>query len=253
MATKEMKWTKEERKAQRELMSLGFRFYRDRNNEYVIFKLTRSQNGEKKYDDIMKSCDLDSIFDFIKTKKEQMGKGTYKEIKGNLITLAEDGEFDAIAHGCNCFATFGAGIAPQIGKAFPDSQLADQNLPLTDLQRLGNFSKGEEIFTKIGKNNEEEFNLLLIFNLYTQYMPGPDMQIEALTLAFRKMAMDLNERKNLSNRILKIGLPQIGCGIGGGDWDEVSKIIRTELKDFDVTVVIWDRTLHNNHQQQFKI
>ena len=35
----------------------------------------------------------------------------YKEIEGNLISLALAGNFDVIAHGCNCFCTMQSGIA----------------------------------------------------------------------------------------------------------------------------------------------
>ena len=41
-----------------------------------------------------------------------------EETRGNLITLAELGHFDVVTHGCNCFCTMGAGIAPQMAKAF---------------------------------------------------------------------------------------------------------------------------------------
>lgn len=34
-----------------------------------------------------------------------------KTIQGNFIHLAQNGEFDLIVHGCNCFCTMGAGIA----------------------------------------------------------------------------------------------------------------------------------------------
>ena len=37
-----------------------------------------------------------------------------KIIKGDLIKLALQGEFDVIVHGCNCFCTMGAGIAKSI-------------------------------------------------------------------------------------------------------------------------------------------
>lgn len=42
----------------------------------------------------------------------------YEEIEGDLIALAKQGLFDVIAHGCNCFCTMRAGIAPQMVKAF---------------------------------------------------------------------------------------------------------------------------------------
>ena len=35
-----------------------------------------------------------------------------------------------------------------------------------------------------------------------------------------------------------IGLPKIGAGLAGGDWNIIKKIIQTELKDCKVTVVI---------------
>lgn len=30
-----------------------------------------------------------------------------KEVTGDLIKLAQDGQFDVIVHGCNCFCTNG--------------------------------------------------------------------------------------------------------------------------------------------------
>jgi O-acetyl-ADP-ribose deacetylase (regulator of RNase III) len=36
-----------------------------------------------------------------------------------------------------------------------------------------------------------------------------------------------------------IGLPQIGCGLAGGDWEIVKKIIQDEFADCNVTVVIY--------------
>jgi hypothetical protein len=33
----------------------------------------------------------------------------------------------------------------------------------------------------------------------------------------------------------------IGCGLGGGDWNIVSKIIDDELKDLDHTLVVYKK------------
>ena len=44
-----------------------------------------------------------------------------KTIKGDLIKLAQDGEFDVIVHGCNCMCTMSAGIAKQIKIIFSKS------------------------------------------------------------------------------------------------------------------------------------
>lgn len=48
-----------------------------------------------------------------------------KTVHGNLIKMALEGKFDVIIHGCNCFNTFGAGIALQIKRIFPDAYEAD--------------------------------------------------------------------------------------------------------------------------------
>jgi O-acetyl-ADP-ribose deacetylase (regulator of RNase III) len=38
-----------------------------------------------------------------------------------------------------------------------------------------------------------------------------------------------------------IGLPKIGAGLAGGDWDRIKKIIQSELTDCIVTVVIYKK------------
>ena len=48
-----------------------------------------------------------------------------KYIKGDLIKLALTGNFEVIAHGCNCMCTMGAGIAKTIKSEFPEAYQAD--------------------------------------------------------------------------------------------------------------------------------
>lgn len=155
----------------------------------------------------------------------------YKEIEGNLIALAKAGAFDVIAHGCNCFCTMGAGIAPQMAKAFECDKYSLENPSRRgDIQKLGNFDHGHW---------PEENSTLTILNCYTQYGLRPDngtpaLDYNALSLCLKKM-----------NHIFKgkrIGLPQIGCGLAGGDWGIVKELIKFQLKDCDVTVVIYDNT-----------
>ena len=35
----------------------------------------------------------------------------------------------------------------------------------------------------------------------------------------------------------KIGMPKIGAGLGGGDWNIIKEIIEEELNGIDVTIV----------------
>ena len=80
---------------------------------------------------------------------------------------------------------------------------------------------------------------LTVVNSYTQYKYGKNhsdgvqrpLDYEALTLCMRKI--------NETFKGKHIGLPKIGCGLAGGSWDMVKKIIQKELCDCDVTVVIY--------------
>ena len=39
----------------------------------------------------------------------------------------------------------------------------------------------------------------------------------------------------------KIGLPKIGAGLAKGDWNIIESIIAEELKDENVTIVLFDK------------
>lgn len=147
---------------------------------------------------------------------------SFREVEGDLLQLAKDGQFDIIAHGCNCFRIMGAGIAAKISKQFPEVYEADSGDRRTPISRLGDYTK-VQYYTKD--------STLTVFNLYTQFLPGRNLDYEALTLSLRKISIDLTTHSK------SIGLPLIGCGIAGGDWERVKEIIKTELRDLDVTIV----------------
>ena len=150
--------------------------------------------------------------------------GKYQEINGDLLQLAKEGVFDVIAHGANCKQVMGSGIALQIKKQFPEVYKEDYLDRRTSTQRWGDY-------TAFTYANDKK--LLHVFNLYTQYSPGPDLDYTALELSLKKL--DKNIKPNS-----KIGLPQIGCGIGGGNWLKVKEIIQRVLSEYDVTVVIYN-------------
>ena len=168
----------------------------------------------------------------------------YKEINGDLIALAKEGKFDVITHGCNCLSNMGAGIAPQMAKAFGVNTF-EMERQGPDIEKLGcidykTFVLGENTvwFLDDYKNNKNEPELTVV-NSYTQFKYGKNhtdgvsrpLDYEALTLCMRKI-----------NNVFKgkhIGLPKIGAGLAGGDWNRIKSIIQTELKDCDVTVVIY--------------
>jgi O-acetyl-ADP-ribose deacetylase (regulator of RNase III) len=160
-----------------------------------------------------------------------------KEIKGNLITLAKQGNFDVIAHGCNCFCRMGRGIAPQIKEAFVEAWTADQVTESGDFNKLGNYTSGIQLVN----DSEDQPIALTIINIYSQYSYDSStkpLDYDALTLALRKI--------NHNYKGKSIGLPQIGAGLAGGDWNIIKAIILMELKNMDVTIVYYDRISKNN-------
>ncbi len=142
-----------------------------------------------------------------------------KTIKGDLITLALDGKFDVIVHGCNCLCTMGAGIAKQIKSIFPEAYEADCKTKKGDKDKLGAYSYA------IAEN-------VTIINAYTQYdYKGPwiNVDYDAIRSVFRKLKSDYSGKR--------IGYPKIGAGLAGGDWEIISKIIDVELTNEDHTLV----------------
>jgi len=163
-------------------------------------------------------------------------------IDGDLIKLAKEGKFDVIAHGCNCHSTMGAGIAPQMAKAFGCDRF-EMELYGTDINKLGNidyqtFVLGENAIWSLEdfKNNRNEPELTVV-NAYTQFNYGRNhangdakpLSYEALTLCMKKMNVVFSGKH--------IGLPKIGAGLAGGDWNKIESIIKRELKDCKVTIV----------------
>lgn len=161
------------------------------------------------------------------------GKIRYKV--GNLITAAKTGEVNVIAHGCNCLNTMKSGIAPKVAEAFPEAWRADQATRRGDPKKLGTLS---EAF--VGDN-------LLVFNLYSQYTftgrkeGKMDLDYDALASSLEMMSASLHAKcrtRDMSTHDLKIGLPKIGAGLAGGDWNIIYRMIEGRLRDFDVTIYV---------------
>lgn len=171
----------------------------------------------------------------------------YKEVDGNLITMALALEFDVIVHGCNCMCVQKAGIATQMVRAF-----GTDDFPMEKFDKIGDINKLGQIDYEVRMISSEGIAMtvfkgaslldmtdepLIVVNAYTQYnyirnTPNGEIKpvdYEAITLCMRKI-----------NHIFKgkhIGLPRIGCGLAGGRWSVVKGIIQKELKDCQVTVV----------------
>lgn len=135
-----------------------------------------------------------------------------KHVKGNLLDLAEAGEFDVVVQGCNCFNTMGGGIAREIRERYPWVAEVDAQTKRGDYNKLGSWT---EATVKI--NNEHQFSII---NAYTQYnmSTGEDVfEYTAFQLILQKLVRAYGDKR--------IGLPYIGMGLAGGDKDIIIPMI----------------------------
>ena len=149
-----------------------------------------------------------------------------KTIKGDLLTLFENFEFDVIIHGCNCFNTMGAGIARSIKQKYPLAYEADCKTVRGDHKKLGTFTDCQ-IQSVFKEHKETQF----IVNAYTQFEYGGNHPLcyPAVESVFRKL--------NCIYTGLDIGIPKIGAGLAGGDWEHIQNIINSVTPDLHITLV----------------
>lgn len=146
-------------------------------------------------------------------------------VKGDLIKEAR--KYDAIVHGCNCFHMMGAGIAIAVATTFPEAVKADKATPITK-DKLGTFSYTEVIDSTTRQS-------LFVINAYTQYYPGKHAKLDAIRNAFQKINDFLKGIGKTS-----VGIPLIGCGIGGLKWSDVEAAINEVTPDLQITLVIYE-------------
>jgi O-acetyl-ADP-ribose deacetylase (regulator of RNase III) len=146
---------------------------------------------------------------------------------GDLLELMRDGSFEVVAHGCNCFHAMGSGIAKQLADSYPEIPEMDiSDSACGDKDKMGAYTE-VDITTDTGYN-------VWVFNAYTQFTTGGRaVSYDAVFDFFESLAsLDIG---------VKIGLPKIGAGLGGGEWSIIEAIINETLikGGHDVTVVIY--------------
>lgn len=140
---------------------------------------------------------------------------------GNLIDLAEAGDFHIIVHGCNCFNTFGSGLAKEIKTRYPKAYAADCSTAKGNANKLGRFS------VMIGR----QFNIV---NAYTQFDFGHDGKDRFEYYHFDSILAALNHKYPGAN----YGFPKIGAGLAGGDWSRIEQQLLGFSEAIDGTVTV---------------
>lgn len=144
--------------------------------------------------------------------------------KGNLLDVTSG----VIAHGVNCQGVMGSGVAKAIREKYPivyEEYRKDVNSWIEGFSSTGG-QLGRVQFVPISK-------VLVIANCFTQDFYGTlkrHVNYDAVASSFYK----LNKRRDFYGQL---NIPKIGAGLGGGDWNVIESIIKSEYKD---DVIVWE-------------
>jgi len=126
---------------------------------------------------------------------------------GDLFSTTES----TIGHGVNCSGQMEAGIAKSFKKYFPNNYGQYRHMCTCKILTPGMFMIYHETYNNMPK---------AIVNLATQDSPGPNADYGWLFQSVYRASNKLHDMGYES-----MALPQIGCGIGGLEWDKVEKCL----------------------------
>ena len=136
-----------------------------------------------------------------------------------------------LVHCCNCFHTMGAGVALEVRRRYPEAYRADLETKRGDPLKLGTVSSAA-----IGSRR--------VFNLYGQFSfgNGHDLDIFMLDKGLRLVAPEADAQNRAGIRT-PIVTYKIGCGLAGGDWNDVVEILDNVATEYDVEIIVADKNL----------
>lgn len=137
---------------------------------------------------------------------------------GNLFDSGEK----AIGHGVNVYGVMGAGIAVGFKREYPEMF---EYYAAACREKL--LRPGRVLFWK-------EQNKPSVYNIASQEAPGANASYEWL-----EDGLDRALAHAKTQGFTRIGLPRIGAGIGGLDWDEVLPLFTRLSEKHGVDIAVW--------------
>jgi O-acetyl-ADP-ribose deacetylase (regulator of RNase III) len=150
---------------------------------------------------------------------------TYK--KGDVIQAMIDGEIKGMAHGVNCSGGFGSGVAGQLTKKFPKARK----------EYLDCFNKG---YWSLGMIDPVVTNSGIIYNCATQEQYG-GKPYPARTGMYCSYDAIRNCLRTLErNSVAPLGIPRIGAGLAGGDWNVIKAIVEEVFGSSEKELIVYE-------------
>lgn len=147
---------------------------------------------------------------------------------GNILDCTED----IITHQVNTKGIFGAGLALQIKNSYPSV--------CHKYQKICQIEKDDMLMGTV-LLLRESLTDKIIANVFAQRNIGNRLMTE-----YDHLLHGLISLKNKARaRGFSVAIPyKIGCGLGGGDWDIVYKIIEKAFEDYDVAIYNFEGELN---------
>lgn len=147
-------------------------------------------------------------------------------IKGNLF----DSKADVLCHQVNLYGVMGGGIAAEVRERFPDAYRKYKNF--CSEYKFSEQLLGTSLIVKTDATEKQ-----YIANCFCQNESSKDGCLTNYEKMRECFIYVINWMKQNGKK--SVAFPyKIGCGIAGGDWNIVEKIIEDVFKDIEVE--IWE-------------
>jgi O-acetyl-ADP-ribose deacetylase (regulator of RNase III) len=131
---------------------------------------------------------------------------------------------------CNDIGGWGRGVVVALSKRWPEPEKGDrawhrgeEGMP---------FALGEVQFVKVG---DDLYVANMIGQRDVRTVGGvPPIRYDAIRQGLKRVAADAGRLK------ASVHMPRIGCGLAGGKWEEVGKIVEEELIGRGVPVSVYN-------------
>lgn len=162
-----------------------------------------------------------------------------------------NGATTVICHCCNAFGGWGRGFVIPLGLKYPQAKIDYINFcrPYQTSNVKRNELMGSVCLSKVNDNlyvanligqyyyskNQRDYSQT--FGVEPEFLPtqnGRFVSYDSIRLGFRKLVSLMNEVK------FSVQMPKMGCGLAGGDWKIIEKIIIAELCSNDIEVTIYE-------------
>lgn len=150
-------------------------------------------------------------------------------VQGDIIEMANRGDFDVIVHGMNCENKINGAVAKLLIEKYPQVALADDATKNIEPEK----KLGTIVSTTVASVDDDSV-IFTIVNAYTQK--------QARSRDRNKVLVDYDAIRSIFQQIARhyegcrIGYPKIGDN-ARGDWARISQIIDTELAGFQHSLV----------------